>query len=95
MLALTSLSIFSLYTLFSTQGPIFSLLQLISLPREFHLELLLLLIANVFLSFTFEAYGSDKLAKVIGDLSKRWRRYRGRRREDTKVYKAIARDMED
>jgi cation-transporting ATPase 13A2 len=63
------------------------------LPREFHLELLLLLIANVFISWSFEEYGSIKVAKFVGDMGKKWRRFRGRRRDDMKVYKAISMDM--
>ena len=95
VLAIGSLSIFSLYTLFTTTGPIFNLLELISLPREFHLELLILLLGNIFISYVFEEYGSEIVARFVGDTAKKWRRFRGRRREDGKVYKAIARDMED
>ncbi|KAI5478249.1 P-type ATPase, cation transport [Pseudohyphozyma bogoriensis] len=96
LLAFTGLCAFSLFTLFTTTGPIFSLLQLISLPHEFHLELLLLLIANVTLSFGFEAYGAEVFAKMVGDVAKRIRRARGgRRRDDGKEYKRIARAMDD
>lgn len=47
------------------------------------------------MSWAFEEYGAEIVAKWVGDTAKKWRRFRGRRREDGKVYKAIARDMED
>ncbi|KDE02331.1 hypothetical protein MVLG_07113 [Microbotryum lychnidis-dioicae p1A1 Lamole] len=94
--ALAALTVFSIYTLFTTSGPIFALLQLISLPHEFHLELLLLLIANTATCWTFEEYGASRLTKLIGELQRKWRRARGtRRRDDGKVYKAIQRAMVD
>ena len=95
ILVIVSLSGFSLFTLFTTTGPIFSLLQLISLPREFHLELLLLLILNVALSFGFEQYGAEKVSRMLGEAMKKVRKMRGRRRDSGKIYKAVARDMED
>lgn len=95
MLAFAGLCSFSLYTLFTTHGPIFLLLQLITLPHEFHLELLLLLILNVVLSFGFEEYGAHRVARFIGNTQKRIRRARGRRRDDDhKAYKSIARALE-
>jgi cation-transporting P-type ATPase 13A2 len=96
VLAIGSLTVFSLYTLFTTSGPVFDLLQLVTLPHEFHLELLLLLIANVALSWSFEEYGAQIVARSIGDQMKKWRRMRGHRRSnDNKVYKAVQRSMED
>lgn len=95
VLAFVALGSFSLYTLFTTHGPVFALLQLISLPHEFHLELLLLLIANVAACWAFEEWGVEKVSRAIGDVSKKIRRARGRRREDGKVYKLVARAMDD
>ncbi|KAK4701843.1 hypothetical protein P7C70_g4386, partial [Phenoliferia sp. Uapishka_3] len=86
---------FSLYTLFTTHGLIFSLLQLISLPYEFHLELVLLLIGNIAACWAFEEWGVEKVAKAVGNIQKSLRRARGRRRDDAKAYKAIARSMDD
>lgn len=95
-MALTALTSFSIYTLLTTSGPIFDLLQLVTLPREFHLELLLLLIANAALAWAFEEWGSHIVARFIGDQLKRWRRMRGHRRvSDNKVYKSVQRSMED
>lgn len=92
ILALTGLSAFSVYTLFMpTNSPVFSLLQFVDLPHEFHLELLLLIIANVVLSWVFEDVGAQRLAKWIGDMQRRYRRMRGRRKESGKAYKAIER----
>lgn len=96
VVALSGLTAFSLYTLFVVDGSVFRLLELISLPHEFHLELLLLLLANCAVSYTFEDYFAYKLARWIGDTTKRWRRYRGHRRtNDGKLYKMVARAMED
>ncbi|GAA5846586.1 hypothetical protein JCM3766R1_007121 [Sporobolomyces carnicolor] len=93
---LAALSSFSLYTLFTPSDSfIFSLLEFVELPHDFHLELLLLIIANVAASWAFEEFGSEKVARSIGDLQRRWRRMRGRRKEGGKAYKAIQRSMED
>ncbi|SCV73478.1 BQ2448_7404 [Microbotryum intermedium] len=94
--ALVSLTVFSIYTLFTTSGPIFALLQLVSLPHDFHLEMLLMLIANTAACWTFEEYGASRLTKLISEMQRKWRRARGtRRRDDGKVYKAVQRAMED
>lgn len=95
VVVLAVLIAFSVYTLLVTHGPIFLLLELISLPHEFHLEMLLIVIANMAMSALFEEYGAMKLARFIGDTAKRIRRWRGKRREEGKMYKSVARDMED
>ncbi|GAA5929875.1 putative acid anhydride hydrolase [Sporobolomyces koalae] len=93
---LVGLSSFSLYTLFTPESSyIFSLLEFVKLPHDFHLELLLLIIGNVAASWAFEEFGAEKVAKSIGDLQRKWRRLRGRRKEGGKAYKAIQRSMED
>ncbi|GAA6064384.1 hypothetical protein JCM10212_002917 [Sporobolomyces blumeae] len=93
---LVGLTSFSLYTLFTPSSSfIFSLLEFVKLPHDFHLELLLLIIANVAASWAFEEYGAYSLAKTIGDLQRKWRRIRGRRKEGGKAYKAVQRSMED
>lgn len=92
VLALVGLSTFSIYTLFMPPtSPIFGLLQFVDLPHEFHLELLLILLANVALSWIFEDVGAQALARWIGDMQRRYRRMRGRRKESGKAYKAISR----
>lgn len=94
--ALVALSSFSLYTLFMPSSAfIFQLLEFIPLPHEFHLELLLLIIANVAASWAFESAGAHHVARWIGDVARRWRRMRGRRKEGGKAYKAIARCVLD
>lgn len=96
VLALVALSGFSLYTLFMpTTSFTFRLLEFIELPHEFHLELLLLIIANVGLSWAFEQVGAAAVAKWIGEMQRKWRRMRGRRKESGKVYKAVQRSMDD
>ncbi|KAM0753330.1 hypothetical protein T439DRAFT_299617 [Meredithblackwellia eburnea MCA 4105] len=90
-----ALGSFSLFTLFTTHGTIFKLLQLITLPREFHLELTILLIVNTAICWAFEEWGASKVSRLVGAVAKRIRRARGRRREDGKVYKAVARSMDD
>ncbi|GAA5949133.1 hypothetical protein JCM3765_004021 [Sporobolomyces pararoseus] len=93
---LVALSSFSLYTLFTPSSSyIFSLLEFVTLPHDFHLELLLLIIGNVAASWAFEEFGAEKVAKWIGEMQRRWRRLRGRRKEGGKAYKAIQRSMED
>jgi len=93
LLALTS---FSLYTLFTPSSSyIFSLLEFVTLPHDFHLELLLLIIANVAASWAFEEFGAEAVAKWIGEMQKKWRRMRGKRKNGGKAYKAIQRSMED
>ncbi|GAA6024141.1 hypothetical protein JCM10207_001596 [Rhodosporidiobolus poonsookiae] len=96
VVALAALSAFSLYTLFMPPSAyIFALLQFVDLPHEFHLELLLLLIANVAASWTYEEVGAQAVARWVGDAQRRWRRMRGRRKESGKVYKAVQRSMDD
>lgn len=58
---LSALGLFSFYTLFVTSGPIYKLLQLVKLPREFHLELTLLVILNCVLSWAWEKHGAAPL----------------------------------
>lgn len=92
VLALVGLSAFSIYTLFMPpRSPVFRLLQFVDLPHDFHLELLLILLANVALSWIFEDVGAQALARWIGDMQRRYRRMRGRRKESGKAYKAISR----
>ncbi|GAA5992809.1 hypothetical protein JCM10908_001348 [Rhodotorula pacifica] len=96
ILALAGLSAFSIYTLFMPpSSPVFSLLQFVDLPHDFHLELLLILLANVAISWIFEDVGAQNLAKWIGDMQRRYRKMRGRRKESGKAYKAISRAMDD
>ncbi|CEQ42827.1 SPOSA6832_04672 [Sporobolomyces salmonicolor] len=96
VLALLSLSAFSLYTLFMPPDSyIFALLQFIELPHDFHLELLLLIIGNVAASWAFEDWGAQTVARWIGDMQRKWRRMRGRRKLSGKVYKSIERSMDD
>ncbi|GAA5905972.1 putative acid anhydride hydrolase [Sporobolomyces salmoneus] len=93
---LVLLSSFSLYTLFTPSSSyIFSLLEFVTLPHDFHLELLLLIIGNVAASWAFEEFGAEKVAKWIGEMQRKWRRMRGKRKEGGKAYKAIQRSMED
>ncbi|BGP17337.1 hypothetical protein JCM10213_007551 [Rhodosporidiobolus nylandii] len=94
--ALVGLTSFSVYTLFMPPSAwTFQLLQFIDLPHEFHLELLLLIIANVAASWAFEQHGANATAQWVGEMQRRWRRMRGRRKESGKVYKAIQRSMDD
>ncbi|GAA6025566.1 hypothetical protein JCM11491_003215 [Sporobolomyces phaffii] len=93
---LAALSAFSLYTLFTpADSAIFALLEFVTLPHDFHLELLLLILANVAASWAFEEFGAHHVAKWIGDMQRKWRRVRGRRKEGGKAYKAIQRSMDD
>lgn len=90
--ALAGLTAFSVYTLFMpASSPVFSLLQFVELPHDFHLELLLTLLANVAASWIYEDVGAQRLARWIGDVQRRYRRMRGRRKESGKAYKAISR----
>ncbi|BGP41120.1 hypothetical protein JCM10449v2_005089 [Rhodotorula kratochvilovae] len=94
--ALVALSSFSLYTLFMpTDAFTFRLLEFIELPHEFHLELLLLIIANVALCWVFEDAGAQRVARWIGEAQRKWRRMRGTRKAGGKAYKAISRAMDD
>ncbi|GAA5825204.1 hypothetical protein JCM11251_006142 [Rhodosporidiobolus azoricus] len=94
--ALVALASFSVYTLFMPSSSyIFQLLEFIDLPHEFHLELLLLIIANVGASWAFESVGAQAVARWIGEMQRKYRRMRGRRKESGKVYKAVARAMDD
>lgn len=87
---LVALSLFSLYTLFATSGPVYKLLQLVELPREFHLELALLVVVNCAASYVWEKHWTVPLAKSIGKTLKKWRK---RTSKDGKVYKSIAREV--
>lgn len=93
-----TLTAFSTYVLFATSGPIYDILGLVSLPRDFHLELLLLVILNAVLCFSFEEWGSAKVAKWIGQTLRKIRKWRGRdreRRSHDKIYKLVQDDMDD
>lgn len=96
MLVLSALVAFSTYTLFVRAGPIYKLLQLAHMPKDFNLELLLLIIANAALSYAWEAYGAATTADFVGRTTRRYRRWRGTaRRPTSKAYRAIERELED
>lgn len=78
---------FSAYTLFATSGSVYKLLQLVHIPREFHLELALLVIVNCVLSYLWEKQWAVPIAKWMGRNLRRWRKKHG------KVYKSVARDV--
>ncbi|GAA6043571.1 hypothetical protein JCM8097_005258 [Rhodosporidiobolus ruineniae] len=96
VVSLVGLSAFSVYTLFAPPTSFFgTLLEFIELPHEFHLELLLIILANVGLSWAFEQAGAQAVARWIGEVQRRYRRMRGRRKESGHIYKAIARSMDE
>lgn len=92
---LAALLVFSVYVLFSTHGPIFLLLELITLPHDFHLELMLVIIANAAACFAYEQWGAMRVSRFVGNMAKRIRRARGRRRDSGKIYKSVAADLSE
>ncbi|GAA94241.1 uncharacterized protein L969DRAFT_86359 [Mixia osmundae IAM 14324] len=96
LVTIVILSAFSLFAMFVEHGKIYKLLDLVHFPREFHLELLLLVILNALFSWVWEHLLASRLASAIGTAKRRYRRWRGTRRiASDKLYKSIARDMED
>jgi len=94
LLTLAALGTFSLYTLYVTRGPIYRLLQLVRLPREFHLELTLIVILNCVASWAWEKHGAAPFAKWVGRTVRKYKKWRGARKEkDGRVYKEISRSM--
>lgn len=86
LLTLIALGGFSLYTMFASSGPVYKLLQLVDLPREFHLELTLLVLANIAVSYVWEKHLCVPLAKAIGRTLKR---FKTRKSNEGKIYKSI------
>ncbi|KAK4054952.1 hypothetical protein OIO90_003293 [Microbotryomycetes sp. JL221] len=82
------------WSLFTTGGPLFDVLELVDLPHEFHLELFLVVLANGALCWAYEEYGAQAVASTIKSWQRRWRRWRGTRKHQSKVYKAVKRSME-
>lgn len=96
LIVLISLASFSTYTVFAHSGVVYNLLGLVYLPKEFQLELFLLALVNVAVSWIWEKHLALPVAEQIGQLKRRFRRWRGhRRREDGKLYKLIERDMDE
>lgn len=93
---LAILGAFSTYVLFVTSGPVFRLLELMPLPREFHLELMLLVISNVVISVLFETHGAARVARWWGQQLKKMRKLRGGSGQGgkQKLYKALASAMD-
>ncbi|KAM0791677.1 hypothetical protein ACM66B_003953 [Microbotryomycetes sp. NB124-2] len=82
------------WSLFATSGLLFDVLELVDLPHEFHLELFLVVLANAAACWAFEEYGAQAVAGMIKSWQRRWRRWRGTRKHQSKVYKAVERSME-
>jgi cation-transporting ATPase 13A2 len=95
LFALATLCTFSLYILFTGHGFTFKMLELVQLPREFRLEILLLVILNVVLSWAWETHLTFIVASWVGKGLKWWRRRSASRRKDAKLYKALERDVRD
>ncbi|KAK4050588.1 hypothetical protein OIV83_003314 [Microbotryomycetes sp. JL201] len=82
------------WSLFATGGLLFDVLELVDLPHEFHLELFLVVLANATACWAYEEYGAQAVASTIKSWQRRWRRWRGTRKHQSKVYKAVERSME-
>ena len=82
------------WSLFTTGGILFDTLELVELPHEFHLELFIVVLANAAACWAFEVYGAQAAADMIKSWQRRWRRWRGTRKHQSKVYKAVERSME-
>ena len=93
LLTLIALSTFSLYTLYATSGPVYKLLQLVKLPREFHLELTLVVLLNCAASWAWEKHASAPFAKYMGRKLRQLRRWRGKRASpDSGAHYSVIRD---
>jgi cation-transporting P-type ATPase 13A2 len=93
VIVLTVLCTFSLYSLFLQKGFIFRVLQLVDIPREFRLEILLLVILNIILSWAWETHLTLIVASRVGKALKWWRRRSAGRKMNAKLYKALERDI--
>lgn len=96
LLTLLGLAAFSTYTVFAHYGVVYNMLGLVYLPKEFQLELFLLALLNIGVSWVWEKHLALPIAGQIGQLKKRIRRWRGiKKRDEGKLYKLIERDMDD
>lgn len=96
LITLIVLAAFSTYAVFIHYGVVYNMLGLVYLPREFQLELFLLAIANVAVSWIWEKHCALPVTSFIKQTQRRIRRWRGVRREkEGKLYKLIERDMDD
>jgi len=87
MFSLGVLSLFNIMVLLLPPQPISDILTLMPLPFRARTVLLLMAVINVAVSMTFEQWGTQLVAGVIGG-GMRW--WRGRRRaREAKAYKAV------
>lgn len=98
MISLTTLTLFSLFFLFVSSGPIFDILALVEFPHYFHVALLVIVIVNAVACFVFEAYCTKFVTSIIKALQRfirRLRRGEKTRRHDTKMYKAVVAEWQN
>lgn len=88
MLCLALLFGFSTLLLMAPSAVLSSLLELIDIPMQARLELLVVVFVNVVLSAGFERWCQGILSDFIGRIIRLLRTRRGRR-VDGKVYKAV------
>ncbi|KAH8923688.1 hypothetical protein BT69DRAFT_143159 [Atractiella rhizophila] len=91
---MSGLVLASLYILLVPTSFIYYILELVIFPRQFRSELLLLIAVDCGLSWIFEVWAAARVAKFIGNSIKAWRRWRGTRKSDGRLYKSIERDLE-
>ncbi|KAG7098658.1 hypothetical protein E1B28_000574 [Marasmius oreades] len=89
MIALIALSFFNLLVLLAPPLTVTKILELMTLPVEGRWTLFIAVVTNIGMCLLYEQYGTEVVAKVIGQIL-RWRRERRKTREaEGNIYKAV------
>ncbi|CBQ70041.1 conserved hypothetical protein [Sporisorium reilianum SRZ2] len=95
MASVTLLLAFSLFALFTPEGPVADLLGLVKFPRTFHVSLFVAVVVNTLLSFVFESVLAKYVVNAVKALQRLSRRSRrSKRKHGSKTYKAVERSMQ-
>ncbi|WWC88708.1 uncharacterized protein L201_003621 [Kwoniella dendrophila CBS 6074] len=89
VICLLGLGAFSTYVLMSPAQSLALILDIIKLPFDFKLRLLLVAIVNIAAAFGFERFGEKPISRLIVAINKKWR---GRRRAG-RGYRAVDREV--
>lgn len=86
MISIGSLTLFNVIVLLSPPKAFMSILELMDLPFHARTTLLFAALVNAALSLSYEHWGAQAVAQVIGSISQIHRRWRTK---EGKTYKAI------
>lgn len=93
MVCLVGLGAFSTYVTLSPLDWLAELLDIIPLPTDFKLQLLLIAFVNIVLCFAFERYAERPISRLLAMTKRAYRRRWGRRHGGDVQYKIIEGNM--